>query len=352
MREPRWGLVLASLAGALLVMWLFAPSVGALGATYTPYHKGTNLYCSDCHAMHGGVTAARGTIPTYTGVVSALLLKGSGKNTVCLGCHDGSATAAPQVLSLNLATAKTAVRSAGYQGATDSGYGHAYGATRAAPGSPSTGFTPSTGGLLCIDCHNNHPGASAQATYRNLKPTPGHGGNNASGTSSTVQAILGTLDTDLTTSMSVRISVTTHPNWTTNGDAYLSSNIYYYVNDGTSPYNFYSQWCATCHSGFATSAATGSNTKHPTGGTMGVIGGTSSSTVSSLSTLTRPGLTRGSPTSNLRVVCGTCHRAHGTANYYGLQQFISADAGGTNQAKESGTGGIKDLCGQCHSAGS
>jgi hypothetical protein len=130
--------------------------------------------------------------------------------------------------------------------------------------------------------------------------------------------------------------------------------------DGATSSNRMDAFCAVCHGAFHGGAVTELTTVG--NGTDFVRHPTSTVTLTSVPTYAGQTIAAG----NIRVYqatatqtllnsdspgCLTCHRAHGSANPFGLVYPNVTAAESNNEAGESGTGVYKNLCKTCHSMG-
>jgi hypothetical protein len=308
------------------------------------YHTGTTLVCTDCHTMHASQAHkySDGTAPSTTpisptgdwfpgNVASAHLLKASGSD-LCLACHDATAVA-PDVYKENTGgfTGAATVRSAGAVNKTTDTSGTYQiwmGHTIGNVGTPPGGGTSIT--LNCVSCHDQH----GNAFYRNV---------NAGSVSYTAAT-----SPDNTKDVWVN---------TTSGSRYEQSNIKFMSNaDPTN--NAMSEFCASCHGSFHGGTVTDTDTgdganfkRHPTEQALfGGVGGGKHTTTALGDGLTAADSIRVQATwtgaaaftsGTARVMCLSCHKAHGNTRAFGLIYGNNTDEAGTGTAP-------KALCDTCH----
>lgn len=311
------------------------------------YHLGPTLVCSDCHTVHYSEThtlagAPTSAVPLVGGPHPRLLRQAA--SSLCLACHDGR-TDAPDVLGANIGgyvRAAGSLNRVGETGPYAEANGHTIGSANPAPGGSWIGNQ--TGGLQCGHCHDYH----GNAYYRNLTPIPG-GATGKFVTYLTGSTYAGTAAVQQIASM----PMATH---------YAAGNIRYRQTQvGTTDFGL-SEWCGGCHGnyhGAGGSAGMGGSPsgdpngaspwrRHPTRDvSMGQAStnrrvdashwfGTLQSRVPVVSPSGTPGANDNQP------FCGSCHKAHGSTNRYGLIFDDEATA-----APEDGTA-LLQTCQQCH----
>ncbi|HEY6100196.1 MAG TPA: cytochrome c3 family protein [Anaeromyxobacter sp.] len=274
------------------------------------WHRGESLVCSDCHTMHGsqshswGGTAPVSPTPVPGGdwlsatAPSSKLLKAA-PDQLCIACHDGSTSGAPDVIA---PVGYVADPAGGAFESTNapSALGHDLGGT--APVVPPLGNTAVL--LTCRTCHDPHGNSS----FRNLRPRPS--------------------GSPLGVDVPVVVTEGVVANGSNAAQVYVASNLTY--RSGTSA------WCMDCHDTYADAVTAG--TKHSTDRTIygsisaSYAGWTAVSTARvRVENPTEPVV----PSQDDRVFCLSCHKAHGSANPSAL---IYAD-GIT----------VDSTCVQCHS---
>ncbi len=186
------------------------------------FHVGSkNLYCSDCHTIHysqdGGVSADWGQAGPYERLLKNLT------NEMCLMCHDGTDTSAPNVLG-----EERYISSAGELSIDpNSPSKHSLGSTVTPPGYSGTW---SGDPLTCITCHNPH----GNDYYRNLRTNPGQAVN------ITVTYETGTYGGDVAVQQLLDTPLAEH---------YKVGNIKHRQSESDNNYGL-SAWCAGCHGQF------------------------------------------------------------------------------------------------------
>jgi len=133
------------------------------------YHVGAQLHCSDCHIMHAskdGTIYGGGTATNPTGVLR--MLKFASPNALCMSCHDGTDTTAPDVMASGTAAAPNDTLLDAYASpyknsggvfqsdyatvASNCGHNLGGGVVTATQGTWTSGAT----GMTCTDCHDPH----------------------------------------------------------------------------------------------------------------------------------------------------------------------------------------------------
>ena len=289
------------------------------------YHTSQKNVCSDCHVMHASKEAETWT-PT-----EKLLKNSAGEIALCMTCHDGSDTQAPDIVASgtaggpsNTVTTKYTSKHGSSAGFFQNDYlmsanpcGHDLRPSVTATAPFSTTYSK-PGGLVCSDCHNPH----GTGNYRNLlsDPNPNHPGS--------YNIVIGT---------QVKETTPVNDQNPNPAVAYDTTNISFYTQ------NNIGEWCADCHDGLAQNS-TGSSPAHFKAHPSGVqIGGYSSHVDTSNwqsglpgettgfgtdigdSTAGIPRLRYGSPTGSNTVagssdtmLCLSCHKAHGSKYKYSL----------------------------------
>ncbi len=304
------------------------------------YHKSNaDLTCSDCHTMHysqGGAAPAG----AEAGGPFKGLLRASTASRLCLLCHDGTDTTAPDVLApvgMYAGTGDESSAAGFFQnsgGAADT-RSHDLGVSTVPPLSAAVPALT----LTCTSCHNPH----GSSNYRNLISAPVGGGGTT--------VVLGT---DLFQSVAPAIP----PTSLGSKAAYKRSNVGYKSN--------YSNWCTECHNSLRTNT-TGTSPahfkRHPVNVALNTAGYDTDTTnwISATPAGVQPGegatgdVTFGIPrlrfqvstainyatattvAASNEVFCGTCHLAHGW-NYQKTLEMPYAEGGADTYAG----------CEQCH----
>jgi predicted CXXCH cytochrome family protein len=363
---------------AYRLLILAAAAVLVTGAPALAFHDGGVAYCSGCHTMHNSSNGkpmnfnAAGTgpgLPIGQGYTDLLLFEN--KSDVCLRCH-GNNTASYGVWSTDPAAPNVARANRGggdyvflqednindgRGGATNPILGHAAGHsiisgiknTAADPVlTTSPGGTFPANGLACTSCHDPHGTGSYRLLYQDGQR----------------------VDTALFTATIKAEGISLS---TTKGEEIGNHNAY---QEG------FSAWCGTCHGDFHQKS---SNLIHPSGEPLGSDIATAynmyKGTTDCIANPPASGLPCGSgvaataylpqvpfedpsntitstagPTSNSRVACVSCHRAHATsAPNSGRWDFnilgMAADGVNSKSYKIPNPydGGQRSLCNKCHS---
>lgn len=354
---------------------LFLTMVALAPAAFAgDYHTGAGLRCSDCHAMHASIngttygTGGAGITNLLKVTTAAGVTTTTDSNVLCLSCHDGTDTTAPDVVSTGVATtagtkddvanAYTSVfkNSGGYfqsdckSATTAMGHNLAGGNVTAVQG---TWATTNGKGMECIDCHSPH----GNANYRNLATNPG-------GVVTPVEVRGGVSGTQ---EVYLREAITVPADATATATHYDTDAVRF--ND---PNNIVA-WCTGCHTNLTSS----STTKHPQNVSItgthvesanwdSGIAGTDpgfGNTIDFTSTATDRGIPRvrfgqagasyadcstvASATN--KVFCLSCHKAHGSRVDSSLlwPHFRGNYGAGTVNPAD-----ISAACNQCHAKGS
>lgn len=307
------------------------------------WHVSSKLICSDCHTMHFSEAGAAPTRSEAGGPWPRLLLY-STVNKLCLSCHDGTDTTAPDILDpVTMYSGSGDEHSAGgffeNSGGTSSSRSHDLDVTASTvPLSSMTNVT-----LSCASCHDPH----GTTNYRNLKAQPG------AGTGTTVVK-----DTDVFEN----VAPADPPTESGSINAYKESNIGYRSNMVS--------WCAECHDSLAsntTASAPAHFQRHPsnvpidgagyhtepthwTGGTGLGFGTTTGDGTEGVPRVrfqvptATSYVTATTVASSNEVFCPTCHLAHGGS--YGknlVWPYFGDEAANPNPVAD-----MYSACEQCH----
>jgi predicted CXXCH cytochrome family protein len=246
------------------------------------WHDPDQLICSDCHTMH---YSEGGMIPMgaqSAGPFSKLLLA-STTNALCLTCHDGTDSDAPDVVYPVTYTSDPAGGYFANSGGTASDDAHNLGmASGETPPGSSDSLT-----LSCASCHSPH----GNSNYRNLLPNPAGSGN--------------------TGDVNIIVSQGTIADGSNPEQVYIPSNIVY--RSGMS------EWCSDCHPDFHGADDTGSPEpwfRHPQESTVSGGGHADYDHWEGASVLNRIQVQSPDdtiiPSPDDQVFCLSCHKTHGS----------------------------------------
>jgi predicted CXXCH cytochrome family protein len=242
-----------ALVSAVAVIVLIAAPVRAGG-----WHSGSSLVCTDCHSQHGGATPAPKLLTRATTI------------ELCLSCHDGMSPAAPDVIAPVGYVAESAAGAFPNSGGIATSHAHHLNNPTAEV--PPGGTVPMV--LTCTTCHDPH----GNDNYRNLRPDPTRTGL-----------------ADVAVIANQKIA----PDGSNPADVYVPANVVYKAG--------VSGWCRQCH--------TTAHYPHEKR-----IWSSKVASYTAWTTVTLPRVPVLSPNDDLipstddRVICLSCHKAHGSAN--------------------------------------
>ena len=333
MRSMKLGLL------ALLITLL----IFAFGNMAMALHTPASLKCMACHTIHAsydggsaGVTPGNGFTAAPAGGVAAggnprLLLQPTAM-ALCLVCHDGTdVSLGPAVMGTPAAT--TPLPGGSFTPTVaDSTLGHSLKDWDEDSVDEAPGGTYATASLQCISCHDEHGDPSeCFTTFRNVLKDPNRDENPVVG------AYDGFIESDIHDGAVNVAQSDTGP--TVNHNVYKLAAL---TDNGVGA------WCAECHgTGFHTTAKSGDPVnwyKHPTANALlnGTDYGsymwtypveTTEATAAKATSWTTDELTD-------RVMCLSCHNAHGSANDSAMKWNATAASG------------IGIGCNKCHKKGS
>jgi hypothetical protein len=238
----------------------------ALPVTAGDWHYGQNAVCSDCHTQHNSASGQPMRTDNNPTPAPMLLRRGTPLE-LCISCHDGSNPAAPDVLAPVSYVAEAA-------GGAFPNASSAHHLNTASPVVPPGGTQPMI--LICTTCHDPH----GNDNYRNLRPDPSKS-NLPPATVLAFQSIAA--------------------NGSNPSQVYVPSNVVY--KSGLSA------WCGKCHT-----ALEGHHSVDR------AIWGATFADYATWTSVTLPRLPVESPADKLvpssddRVICISCHKAHGSTN--------------------------------------
>lgn len=237
------------------------------------WHYGASAVCSDCHTQHNSQDGQPMRTDDNPTAARHLLRRGTPLE-LCLSCHDGSNPHAPDVVAPVSYVANAAAGELANVGGTPSMLAHNL--DNPTEEIPPGGTIPMK--LVCTTCHDPH----GNANYRNLREDPTRT-NQTPVSVVSVQSVIA--------------------NGTNPGSVYVPSNVIY--KSGVSA------WCGKCHG----EPLEGSD--HPD---EKPIFGTWKASYTTWAGTTLPRVPVHSPTDDVipstddRVMCLSCHKAHGSQN--------------------------------------
>jgi hypothetical protein len=295
-----------------LMVAVLAFAIGNSAMASANFNHGTALICMRCHTMHASEDgSAAGVIPpdfaaAPTGGVTPggnpKLLLQSGVTDLCLACHGESGSAAGYEgawLVMSSGTQGVALPGGDYWSANQDQGGRAHNPYYTSAGIESEAIDPDGN----YDDPKLPPGASTSLTKWDCGSchAPHHGDSGARGTASSFR-LLWSKPSGLGTPVEIEAD---------------GGNLA--ANESNTNHTAYkgkvSEWCAQCHTDYHNPGSSG--LIHPSGKTLS--GGTDSfynlTGYSFIVPVEDSGATTGvfSVTSNSKVMCLSCHRAHGSA---------------------------------------
>jgi hypothetical protein len=271
-----------------LLTFVFA--LAAANAAAGDWHVADKGKCTDCHTQHNSDSGQPMRTDQNPNPATYMLLR-QNINELCLSCHDGSRPEAPDVIAPVSYVSDPAGGYFADTGGSLNGLGHALGVAATPPG----GTTTMT--LTCVSCHDPH----GNTNYRNLRLDP-------TGTK--------TFNVVVTAAQTVAANGSNAP------AVYVPANVI--------DQNGISAWCSTCH-------GTQSTNDHPADALMW---GSMFADYSIWSIAKTYRVRSGNPSDiavpshDDRVICLSCHKAHGWTN---PQAQIYADGSS-----------ITSTCEECH----
>jgi len=265
------------------------------------WHYGNGLACSDCHTMHN----SSGGVPMRydsEALPAPQLLRHATALSLCIHCHDGSSTVAPDVIAPVTYVTDPAGGYFPADWALPSGLAHVLATPD--PVTPPGGTDGVV--LTCISCHDPHGNPS----YRNLRGDP-----------------LGSGDppTDVAASQK-KVADGSNPD-----EVYVPANVTYKAG--------MSAWCGRCHGAFHGLSAEEEGTaspwlRHPQDRELSSSPHADYAYWASALTGRVPVQSPSDddiPSADDQVFCLSCHKAHGSANRAALIFADAATLGSTCQ---------------------
>jgi predicted CXXCH cytochrome family protein len=268
----------------------------AVALTGGQWHTAGKGECSDCHSNHN---SSGGSPMRYDNVAdpAQYMLRRETAQLLCVSCHDGSNAAAPDVVGPVSYVADPAGGFFANSGGVSSPMSHDVG--MGVPVIPPGGTIPVD--LDCVTCHDPH----GNANYRNLRPDP---------TSTGLPPV------------AVTVNETVLANGSNPSSVYVQSNLV--------DKSGMSAWCNQCH---ASDPGAGSLSGHPTDRTIwGAVFADYaywSGPIANRVRVENPA-DNAVPSTDDRVFCLSCHKAHGSAN-----NFMTIYADGMT---------LDSTCQECH----
>ena len=317
---------------SIMKLGIFALMVAALalafGNSAMAVH-GSTIVCSSCHTIHNSEDGAE---KDTSGPYPSLLLMGN-KTDLCLSCHDGTDSLAPDVWDITSPAAYPETPGGDFYRAITGNTGLGHNPYLDIVGNESANIDeddvaaieltpPGWGGAAlttwnCVSCHDAHGTVAGSATvyaYRYLLTTVnGVSVDTAIGSVNADKATLGTAEAD------------------------DNKNIY---KNGTTKWG---TWCQACHTDFHPGA--GATNMHPTAGAMTNVLSSYGSDYSYLYPLVAtdetwvPGTASTGVDGDEEVFCLSCHKAHAAANDDILRWDVNGAAGANTN------------CNKCHRKG-
>lgn len=267
-----------AVAAIVFLLW-------AHGLTAGNWHTGAGIVCTDCHTQHSSQNNQPMRTDNVADPAAKLLLRATPLE-LCLSCHDGSKVSSPDVVTPVSYVDDSAAGAFPNSGGTATTIAHHL--NNPTPEVPPGGTIPMV--LTCTTCHDPH----GNENYRNLRSDPTQTG---------------------LTPVSVLANESVIANGSNPANVYVPSNIIY--KSGVS------LWCEKCHG----EPLAGSD--HPVDRTIfGAIAASyarwstgTTTTVMSVGGTPEPRVPAHSPTDDVypssddQVMCLSCHKAHGSANW-------------------------------------
>jgi hypothetical protein len=386
---------------SLVIVIAALVTFGLSGAAFA-FHNGGVAACESCHTMHnskGGAVMSKSTSTTgqtapnfVIGQAGPYLLQGSDGSSTCLNCHGSNSTSAGsyKVLSYNVTVPVQRtpggdfgwLRKSSTKGHSIVAADYGFGAETKKAGNVAPGGNYPVGSLGCASCHDPHgrfrklSNGNWGTTGEPIAGSGSYGADPTNGEAVGAYRLLGgagyfPVSAGATYAFTANPMSAASPNPYNQSEA-LTEVVVNYGDGGVG------QWCAQCHAKMHMNVTNGAINVHPNDQALGAnvsgiynnyvktgnMGGGAGSGYTSLipvaydnintnSALLGHFTTGAQVTSNDRVMCLSCHRAHASGFDYMLRfpivEVMTIDdgtgaatywKGGTNAATVSLVSGL------------